>query len=117
MGQNMTPKAAAMLRAYRRQIGRSGETITIRRGSGAGAVNNTVRARAISFGDEELVGDIKQGDIKIVVMAEDVTLDGGIVQGDRVLMHGKAYNIISPPDDKTRRMAGALIAYELAVRG
>lgn len=109
--------AAKMLRTYRRQMACSGEAVTFRRGNGPAGRNITVRARVTAFDAHELVGDIQQTDTKLVVMAEDLTFDPPFVKGDRVLIHGKTMTVVGPPNDKTRRVAGVLIAYEFAVRG
>ncbi|WP_062223088.1 hypothetical protein [Aureimonas sp. D3] len=109
--------ADQMLRAYRRMMARSGEQVMIRRGEGAAGRNIGVRARVTTFDAHEVVGDIVQTDTKLIVMAEDVTLDPPFQKGDRVMMHGRTLAIVGPPNDKTRRVGGVLIAYEFAVRG
>ncbi len=112
------PKVALdQQRAYRRQFAKAGEAVTLRRGTGPTAQNLTVRARVMTFRADEIVGDIQQTDQKVVVLAEDVTFDPPFLKGDRILMHGKTLSIVGPPNDKTRRVAGVLIAYEFAVRG
>lgn len=109
--------AAAQQRAYRRQFGKSGETVTFRRGTGPTARNISVRARVTAFRADEIVGDIQQSDLKVVVLAEDVTFDPPFEKGDRILVHDRTMTIVGPPNDKTRRVGGVLIAYEFAVRG
>lgn len=100
----------------------AGETIVIRRYTGAGTnrprFDAPVRARVMDYVPHELVGSIVQGDRKLIVLAEDmvaaqIPLD--LRAGDKVVVRGKELNI-QAANDNTRRIAGELIAYELQVR-
>ena len=113
----MTATVRAYRASYRRQLTAKGETVILRRGTGDSAQNIPALARVSTFQAHEVVGDIQQTDTKLIVMAEDVTFDPPFQKGDRVLMHGKTLTIVGPPNDKTRRVAGVLIAYEFAVPG
>lgn len=112
----MTPEQARA--SYRRQI-RNGETITLRR-DGSPPIDKPVRARVTGYAPEELVGDVHQGDRRIVVLAEDVASTGFPVPFrdgfDKVILRGDQLTIQSS-DDSTRRIAGELIAYELRAAG
>lgn len=108
---------------YRAALCRTGETVVIKRYSGTGAervsVTVSVKARILAYKPAELVGTIKQGDQRVIALAEDFC--GGAVDlplrtGDKVVVRGRELNI-EAVDDNTRRIAGALIAYDLQVRG
>jgi len=108
---------------YRDQISEHGETIAIRRYTGTGTdrtpTDRPCLARVMGYMPEELVGNIVQGDRKIIVLAED--LDGEsppfvITKSDKAMVRGRELAIMAI-DDSTRRIAGTLIAYELTGRG
>lgn len=116
----MTPDEARD--SYRRAMDVAGETILIRRYTGAGTnrprFDATVRARVVDYVPHELIGTVVQGDRKLIVLVEDmvaaqIPLD--LRAGDKVVVRGKELNI-QAADDNTRRIAGELIAYELQVR-
>lgn len=117
----MTPALAAL--AYRRQLGKHGEDVILRRVNAAPAepTEVTVRARVTGYAPHELVGGVQQGDRKVVLLAEDVAAadfpepirPGG---KDKIVVDGRVLNI-EVVDDHTRSVDGVLIAYELAVRG
>ncbi|MGQ4273400.1 hypothetical protein [Terrihabitans sp. B22-R8] len=104
----MTPGQARA--TYRRMLGRRGETISVRRGG----KEHPALARVTGFAPEELVGEIQQGDRKVILFAEGLGIeptdqDDLIVRGSRLA--------IKSVDDSTRRVAGELIAYEIVARG
>lgn len=108
---------------YRRMLNEAGETVTIRRYTGTGAsrpfFDADVLARVAEFQPDELIGGIIQGDVKLIVLADDLIeaqapLD--LRKGDKAVVRGRERNI-EAADDNTRRLAGVLIAYELRVRG
>ncbi|MGE0290328.1 MAG: hypothetical protein AB7I42_24910 [Bradyrhizobium sp.] len=108
---------------YRATMDRVGEVVLIRRYTGSGQnrphFDAEVRARVMGYEPTELVGGVIQGDRKLIVLAEDmiaaqVPLD--LRKGDKAVIRGKECNI-EAADDNKRRVAGALIAYELQVRG
>ncbi|MEP9389656.1 hypothetical protein [Mesorhizobium sp. KR9-304] len=117
----MTPDEAKD--AYSRAMDVAGEAIVIRRYTGTGQgrpfFDASVRARVVDYEPHEIIGAIKQGDRKLIVLAEDmiaaqIPLD--LHNGDKAVVRGKELNI-EAADDSTRRMQGVLIAYELQVRG
>jgi hypothetical protein len=113
----MTPAAA--MASYRRQMV-NGETVTLRRLSGAGAGDYAVRARVREFRPDDVTGAIQQGSRKAIVLAEDVAASGFplpfLPKQDRVVWNGKVL-VIHAVDDATRRVQGVLIAYELDLAG
>ncbi|MGE0290268.1 MAG: hypothetical protein AB7P16_28635 [Bradyrhizobium sp.] len=115
----MSPEAARGM--YRRQIARHGETVTLRRinSSPTAPTNRDVRARVLGYTPDELVGEVQQGDRKIIVLAEDMgsfPVPFRERSTDRVIVRG-AELAIQAVDDSTRRVAGELIAYEIRARG
>jgi hypothetical protein len=116
----MTPEAARAL--YRRRIG-AGETVLIRRYTGAGPnaprIDAAVRARVTGFEPQELVGAIQQGDRKVIFLADDLNaaqFAQPVTERDKVVVRGKEL-AVKAADNSTRRVAGELIAYELTVQG
>jgi hypothetical protein len=113
----------AIKETYRRQISERGETILIRRYTGTGTnrpfFDAEVRAVVTGYTPHELAGTIQQGDLKAIVLADDL-IDAQfaipITSNDKAVVRGKERAIIAP-DDSTRRVGGILIAYELTVRG
>lgn len=109
--------------SYRRAVDEAGETITFRRYTGSGAsrphFDADLRARVTGYAPDEMVGEIQQGDRKIIALAEDliaaqVPLD--LRRGDKVIVRGVEMNI-EAADDSTRRLQGVLIALEIRARG
>ncbi len=114
--------AAEMRADYRELIDEDGETITLRRFVAGGApIEVEVRARVTGYQPAELVGGIKQGDSRLIVLAEDVEARGFPVPfstggSDKAIIRGKTQNI-ELVDDRTRRVGGVLIAYDITARG
>jgi hypothetical protein len=116
----MTPDEARAM--YRRQIA-NGQTVTLRRVSGAMqtvVATVTVRARVTAYSPEEMVGGFQQGDQRIVFLAEDIgafpvpiRADGS---RDQIVIGSSVFGVYAV-DNRTRSVAGELIAYELRVRG
>lgn len=101
----------------------AGETITIRRYTGAGPnrpfFEASVMARVVGYEPHELIGTIQQGDRKLIVLAEDL-IDAQfalpVTTNDKAVVRGKELQIMAA-DDSTRRVGADLIAYELQARG
>lgn len=117
----MTPEASRA--SHRRLIAAHGEPISIRRYTGTGTARPRFdwqgRARVTAFAPEALAGGLQQGDQKIIVLAEDLIAEQFPVpprKHDKCVVRGRELNI-EAVDDNTRRIAGVIIAYELAVRG
>jgi hypothetical protein len=109
----MTPSEARAF--YADQLSQFGEMITLRRPATMAEI--TVRARVTEYKPEELGGGINQGDRRVIVLASDVTFDPPLRVGDKVVLRGNRVLNISVIDDNTRRIAGELIAYDIAARG
>ena len=115
--------------AYRRALGQF-EQVVIRRYTGAGAnrpkFETTVLARVLDYVPSELIGTIQQGDRRLIVLADDVTMPTTdsppqtltlpITSTDKIVLRGKELQIIAV-DDSTRRVKGVLIALEIQARG
>ncbi len=108
---------------YKRMIENHGEWIFLRRYLGSG--NNRpkfeakVRARVFDYTPVELIGTIIQGDVKIILLTEDLEtsqFDLPILKNDKVIVKGKEINIESV-DKNTKRIQGEIIAYVLQGRG
>lgn len=114
----MTPETAKA--AHRRQITSKGETVILRRLSGVGAGDYSVRARIMSFEPSDVVGSIQQGMRKAIVLAEDVVTSGFptpfLPKQDRLVWNGKTL-VVHAVDEATRRIQGVQIAYELELAG
>ena len=117
----MTPQECR--ETYRSVLDEVGEDIYIRRYLGTGAnrprFEVKVRARVMEFTAVELSGSIIQGDVKLIVLAEDLIsaqFDLPILKNDKAIVRGKEINIESS-DGNTRRIQGEIIAYELQGRG
>ncbi len=117
----MTPEECR--ESYRNILDDIGEWVFIRRYSGTGAnrprFEVKVRARVMGYTAVELSGNIIQGDVKIIVLAEDLIAGQynlPILKNDKCMVRGKEINIESP-NGNTRRISGEIIAYELQARG
>lgn len=117
----MTPESVKA--AYRRKLDERGETVTIRRYTGAGTNRPRFDADAMAvvegYAPDQIVGSLQQGDRKVILLAEDLIerqFALPILSTDKIVVRGKELAILAP-DDSTRRVAGELVAYELAVRG
>lgn len=109
----MTPAQARD--SYRRSMV-NGETVTLRR---AATAYPNIRARAVNFSPEELIGGVEQGERKLIVLAEDLVSAAfplPIQRGDKIVLRGKVLNI-EDADDSTRRIAGELIAIDVRALG
>lgn len=116
----MTP---ASIRAdYRESMLRVGEAIMLRRYSNPATrtfVDYATYARPVNYQPHELVGAIQQGDVNLIVLAEDLETAGfpfPVRKGDKAVVDGKELNI-EAPDNNSRRVKGVICAYELRVRG
>lgn len=105
---------SAAVAAYRRSVDLVGEPVTLTKGS----QSTTVKARVVGFEPRELVGDIRQGDRKVIMPAEPFANGAVPVPAGDVLLivGGKPMKIIAV-NDSTRRIGGVLIAYEIVARG
>jgi len=123
--------AADVLQRYRSAFAEIGEDIAIRRYGGTGA-NRIIAQEAIArgrvnrLGAEDIVGDIKLTDRKVILLndpdaavpASKVTLSAllPLLTTDKLFFRDREFAILDSDDD-TRHVAGVLIAIELTVRG
>jgi hypothetical protein len=110
----MTPEHAR--RALQRQIDKHGSLVTLHR---QGTVSFDTKARVTGFAPQDLSGGIEQGDSLVILPAESVENSGWkepIVPSDQLVIDGALTTVINV-DDRTRRINGVLIAYQLQVRG
>lgn len=124
----MTPAEA--LDILRRQLREHGEDVIIRRWSGPAnarvATEAVVRGRPVGLKAEQLVGNIKAGDCKVVVINDpDVTVLSGkvalstllpLTTSDKVVVGGREL-AIKYPDDLTRRIAGVVTGLDIFAGG
>jgi len=115
---------------YRLHLNEEGELITVRRYTGTGTnrpkIDRTALARVVGYSPQELAGTIQQGDRRLIVLADDVTMPTTdsppqtltlpITSTDKIVLRGKELQIIAV-DDSTRRVKGVLIALEIQARG
>lgn len=116
--------AASITSTYRRAMDRVGQTVQVRRYSGLGAsrtyVDTDARARVFLNTGQVLVGNVMQAQHKVTLLAADLVTGGlalPLIASDRIVVQGKEFAMVAPPDDCTRRAGDTLIAYELLVRG
>ncbi len=107
--------------SYRNSMDRYGETVTFQRPGGA-LPDASVRCRIFGYAPNELVGGIVQGDSKVIALAEDFEAAGwdapkGGRGNDQILLADGRVLAIQFVDDKTRKIAGTLLAYEIQARG
>ncbi len=110
--------------AYRRAFGRH-RTVLLRRlaGTGEAVAEVAVRARVTGYEPRDLVGDVRQGDRRVLLLAEDIGAFPVPVEvrgRDRIVLStaaGEQMMMIEALDDQSRRLDGVLLAYEIRVRG
>lgn len=116
----MNPVAVRSL--YARMMA-DGEPVILRRYDGTGSNRShrdaIARAQVMDYQPQELIGDVRQGDMKLIVLYQDL-LDQQfpvpITIKDRVIVRGRELAIIAS-DDNTRRIGLDFFAYELQARG
>lgn len=120
---------SGVIDSYRRMVAEAGEPVWLRRYSGTGASRTgydygPVMARVTGYMPHELVGNVKQGDRKVVMMADEVEPAGfplPFQPADKLVLRLGALDEkelnIEFADDSTRRVGGVLVAYELRAAG
>lgn len=99
------------------------ETVTVRRYTGTGSnrpyFDAAARGKtAVSVSANALTGTVQQGQQTVFVYADDLVAAGFVLPlttADKVVVRGKEYQIITPGE--RRAPDGALVAYELTVKG
>ena len=105
---------ARLLRFY-------GEDVTIMRYSGRAqarivAASVTMRGKVSGYTPTSLVGDIQEGDCKVIIHTDELGAIAIPTVNDRIRVDGKEMAIKSV-DGNTRRINGVVIGYELRCRG
>lgn len=117
----MTP--SELTATYRRLIA-NGQLVNIRRftassGSPRPKVEKSVRASVSNYSPDDLIGNIQQGDLRVILMRADLEegdVNLPILKTDKVVIANKSY-AIEFIDDVTRQTQGVVVAIELGVRG
>jgi hypothetical protein len=98
------------------------QSVSIRRFTGPAASRTSTDYAAFGnaalYTAAELVGSVKQGDYKIIVIAGDLTTAGltlPVTTSDRAVIDSRELGILAVSQRKAPD--GTLIAYELAARG
>lgn len=112
----MTPATARA--AYRRQLERHGEPLTIRRLVPNGQpIDATALGKVSGYQPDELTPGVNQGDQKVVALVEDLEAASfplPVKSGDKVVWLGRVLNVQFQP--VLRRVGTTTIAIELVVR-
>jgi len=112
--------ADKVLADYRRALNRVGETIVVRRYTGAGPsrthADTEAKGRVSGYQPDEIIGSIQQGDRRVILYPETLTSLLPLTANDKLVVRGKEL-AIQAVDDSTRRINGTLIALEVQVRG
>ena len=99
-----------------RFLAKRGETVTLRR-EGAPNVDVDVKAYVRELQADELVGDLKQIDRRIIISngpIADAAWPGPPLINDRVIRGGKTYSVLLPG---TRKIGEAVVGHWMIVRG
>jgi hypothetical protein len=125
----LTP--AESLASHRAFMAELGETVLVRRYSGAGAARSKVEAsilaRVMGYAPKDLVGTIVQGDRRVIALNDPAAVvpAGKVALAsllplndatDKLVIRGREA-AIKAVDDNTRRIAGVLIALEIQAAG
>lgn len=104
---------------YARMLGPLAQSVTLKTNSGTGFTTHPATTAYVSrYRENELIsgGSIQLGDLKVIILAENLSGIETMDQGDRIEIDGRNYGVIHW-DDYTRRMGSDLVAVEVAVRG
>lgn len=103
-----------------RMIDARGEDVTLRVKTSAGYTSHPkVRAAVSSYRERDLVpgGSIQLGDLRLVIPAANLPSAIEVMgRKDLIEINNREHGVIHW-DDRTRRIAGELIAVEIGVRG
>lgn len=100
-----------------RLVAKHGESVTLRRGDPPGNVDVAVKARVTGFAPDELVGEIKQGDRRVVIANAEIVAaawPGPPKIGDRLIIGGKIFTIAAPD---TRKIGDDICGHWLVAKG
>lgn len=112
----MTPDAA---KASLARMLAGGDTVLLSRVD-VGGIFGPIAARVTGFAADQTVFDLQQGDRKVILPADDVAASGFPLpfapEQDRIDWNGLLL-AVKAVDNATRRVGGALVAYEIQVAG
>lgn len=114
--------AATALADLKDALCRNGEQVTFRRYAADRTKKDTatpVNARVMGYTAAELIGNVQQGDRRVIVSADPdnfAPITFPLLKGDKAVIRGIEVNI-EEVDDNSRRIGGVLVGYELRVRG
>jgi hypothetical protein len=112
--------AAEALASHRAMVAEIGEAVTVRRYSGPGAsrshVDTPTQARVTGYLPQEIVGDVTQGDRKVIALADTLAAVLPLTTSDRLVIRGREV-AIKAVDDNTRRIGGVLVALVIQAAG
>lgn len=103
--------------AYRAALEQYGETVSVSRPGTA--FTASVLARPAEFMPNDMLGEVRQGDRKLILLAEDFTNADyplPLRKGDKITLNGNEMNL-EFADDMTARVGGTTIAIIARVRG
>lgn len=113
--------AAETLESYRAFLnGDDGQDIRVRRYVGVGPSRTrtevVTRARVVGYQPNEILGNITQGDRKVIALADTLTALLPLTVDDKLLIDG-IETAIKAVDSNTRKIGSTLIALEIQVAG
>lgn len=98
------------------------ETIIVRRYSGTGSnrpkFDAEARGKAWDYAATELVGSVQQGDVRVLVLVEDLIAKGlslPVTANDKVIVNGRELAIMVPGQRKAPD--GTIVVYDVQARG
>lgn len=109
--------AEQAIAALDRQLAKHGDTVTLYRYDGqprAKIDEVTVKGFVRPVKNDELVGDIKLDDIKIILSPTGLGGMSSLKKGHKALVNGRELNIELP---KPTRMQDVLVRYDVVARG
>ncbi len=106
--------------AYSREMDVNGDTVAIRRAGTPATLYGPIRALIMTYTEQELTGNMQEGDRKVLMLANDVVASGIplpiLAKQDRLLF-GTSTFVVQYVDETSHRTGGQLLAYELRVSG
>lgn len=112
--------AAEALASYQAMLAEVGETVSVRRFSGAPpsrtSADTSATGRVMDYRPHELTGLVQQGDRKVILLVDALGALLPLTTADKLVVRSREMAIIAI-DDNTRRIGGTLIALELQARG
>lgn len=113
--------AAETLETYRAFLnGEHGQDITVRRYVGVGPsrthTDTGTRARVTGYQPNEILGNVTQGDRRVIALADTLTALLPLTVDDKLIING-IETAIKAVDSNTRKIGSTLIALEIQAAG